>query len=249
MEEVIPGGGMTVVKARFGDDLRRFLVSELGIAPEAGVPTFSNLELKLKSLFGVKSKKLRISYLDKDGDTVTMACDNDLRDALVEQTLDPLRITLHQPRYHSSGMGKDAFEGGSGAKLSTDQPMMYKLSRAIKSVTEVWDEYIKGINGGPAVCELERDPIWKKQEKQYLSRRRAVYEHIRSIARERKIGTEAAAQLIEQSRIESSQTLAQLQQDLCDRRALEFGRKRKRLDEDVGHHAVDAGIVTGATGP
>ena len=39
--------------------------------------------------------------------------------------------------------------------------------------------------------------------------------------------------MLEQRRTDAQQTLAQLQQELCDKRALEFGRKRKRLDDDM----------------
>lgn len=225
MEDVLPGNGLGVVKARYGDDLRRFIVTDLGVT---GIPNYVSLENKLKTLFGVKSKKLRISYLDKDGDTVTMACDADLRDALVEQQLDPLRLTLQPPRYHHKN--DPNFENGVKDAPAT----LYKISRAVKTVPEVWEEYTKGLNGGPAVSDLERDPAWKKTEKQYLSRRRALYENIRVIARNRKITPESAAQVMEQARIEQNQTLAQMQQELCDKRALEFGRKRKRLDEVGG---------------
>jgi len=233
-EPMMTNGGIAVVKARFGDDLRRFLISDLATAPGAAVPTYSALESKLKVLFSVKSKKLRISYLDKDGDTVTMACDADLRDALVEQQLDPLRITLQPPRYNQSSKSDMGFDvGQQRSQMDLAMPPIYKISRAVKQVTEVWEEYTKGLNGGPAVMELERDPSWKKQEKQYLSRRRAIYECIRTIARKENCSPEIAAKMLEQRRTDAQQTLAQLQQELCDKRALEFGRKRKRLDDDM----------------
>lgn len=82
-----------VIKVKYGKTLRRFNAR----VDEAGKLelTVDGLREKIFSLFKLSPKvDLRLTYLDEDGDSVTLADDEDLHDVM-RQSLDPLRITAN----------------------------------------------------------------------------------------------------------------------------------------------------------
>ncbi|KAL3618073.1 hypothetical protein CASFOL_038394 [Castilleja foliolosa] len=80
-----------VIKVKHGDTLRRFNAQIVG--KELNL-TMDALRKKILSLFSFDADtKLMLTYIDEDGDVVTLADDDDLRD-VVKQDLDPLRITV-----------------------------------------------------------------------------------------------------------------------------------------------------------
>jgi hypothetical protein len=54
-----------------------------------------------------------------------------------------------------------------------------RMSRALTTVRQVWQEYTDGINGGPSIQSLERQG-WRRdgRERMYYSRRNCIYRHI-----------------------------------------------------------------------
>ncbi|GER53188.1 ubiquitin-associated protein [Striga asiatica] len=80
-----------VIKVKYGDSLRRFSAKIVG--DEVNF-TMDGLRKKILSLFSFGADaELILIYVDEDGDAVTLADDEDLRDA-VRQDLNPLRITV-----------------------------------------------------------------------------------------------------------------------------------------------------------
>ncbi|XP_073134631.1 protein JOKA2-like [Henckelia pumila] len=80
-----------VIKVKYGDCLRRFNASvtddKLGLS-------MGKLMEKICILFNLPTDtELTLTYIDEDGETVTLIDDEDLRD-VVKQGLDPLRITV-----------------------------------------------------------------------------------------------------------------------------------------------------------
>ncbi|CAA0836141.1 ubiquitin-associated (UBA)/TS-N domain-containing protein / octicosapeptide/Phox/Bemp1 (PB1) domain-containing protein [Striga hermonthica] len=80
-----------VIKVKYGDSLRRFSAKIVG--DELNF-TMDGLRKKILSVFSFGADaELILTYVDEDGDAVTLADDEDLRDA-VRQDLNPLRITV-----------------------------------------------------------------------------------------------------------------------------------------------------------
>ncbi|KAL3695027.1 hypothetical protein R1sor_008678 [Riccia sorocarpa] len=110
-----------VIKVNHADTLRRLtLVKQPG--GDSGL-SFAELETKIREMFHFPaSATLKLTYLDKDRDTVTLENDDDLRDACIYQGLNPLRldVVLVSPEANSSGEPKRApnfntpFEGLEG---------------------------------------------------------------------------------------------------------------------------------------
>ena len=62
-----------------------------------GLPvTFSALQKKINELFSISAEdSLTLTYVDNEGDVVTIADDSDVTDAVVHQGLNPLRLDVH----------------------------------------------------------------------------------------------------------------------------------------------------------
>ncbi|KAL6579803.1 hypothetical protein OROMI_007827 [Orobanche minor] len=86
------GSSSVVIKVKYGDTLRRF--STQIVQGELNL-NMDGLREKIISLFSFDpDTELVLTYIDEDEDVVTLASDDDLRDA-VKQELDPLRITVN----------------------------------------------------------------------------------------------------------------------------------------------------------
>ena len=81
----------------------------------------------------------------------------------------------------------------------------YKLSRRLRTVVEAWQEHEEGLSGGPAVqrLELQHGTAWRKDrtESKYFSRRKVLYDEVRSIADMNAIPSKEAAAMLEERRV------------------------------------------------
>ncbi|KAL3695030.1 hypothetical protein R1sor_008681 [Riccia sorocarpa] len=98
-----------VIKVHHADILRRLTVMEQP-GGDSGL-SFSELEGKIREMFQFpESTKLKITYEDKEKDSVTLENDDDLKDACIYQGLNPLRlvVVLVSPEGKSSGQSGNA---------------------------------------------------------------------------------------------------------------------------------------------
>ncbi|KAE8260366.1 hypothetical protein A4X13_0g385 [Tilletia indica] len=88
--------------------------------------------------------------------------------------------------------------------LQSSEPEKYEQSRIITTITHVWEEYSKGINGGPAVRDLETrwQHKWRADVKnrKFFSQRSKLYSIIQRLAAEKRISEDAAATALESAR-------------------------------------------------
>ena len=82
-------------------------------------------------------------------------------------------------------------------------PPVYKMSRGIKTVTNLWVKWLRGIGGGYAVHELERrwGTKWRNDDRKYFSCRIKIIQAIESYAAIKGISEEVAAGIAERSRV------------------------------------------------
>lgn len=80
----------------------------------------------------------------------------------------------------------------------------YRLSRGLRSVVDVWNEYENGLNGMPAVRTLEQQygAKWRSSEteRRFFSRRKVYYVAFEELARSEGIDTHAVAEKLESQR-------------------------------------------------
>ncbi|RRT70763.1 hypothetical protein B296_00027898, partial [Ensete ventricosum] len=89
------------VAVRYGDTLKRFNAYVLG---EMIDHNMTSLRKKIINLFKLSPEAdLVLTYVDEDGDTVALDDDDELRDAAVNQHLNPLRINVQLKSYASGG--------------------------------------------------------------------------------------------------------------------------------------------------
>ncbi|KAL2643598.1 hypothetical protein R1flu_011185 [Riccia fluitans] len=82
-----------VIKVNYADTLRRLTI---GMQPsgDCGL-TFAELETKIREMFQFPtSANLKLTYLDKEKDVITMQNDEDLKDVCIYQCLNPLRLNV-----------------------------------------------------------------------------------------------------------------------------------------------------------
>lgn len=86
--------GNVVVKVKYGDTLKRFSVyvhRQLMIIDH----DMNKLRNKISNLFNFSNDAIQVlAYIDEDGDVVALDDDDELRDAVLSQRLNPLRITV-----------------------------------------------------------------------------------------------------------------------------------------------------------
>eukprot|EP00249_Psilotum_nudum_P009478 c21959_g1_i1 orf=204-2495(+) len=84
-----------VFKINCGDTLRRVTVPARGDSAGPKL-TFNELETKIREIFKISpTLELKITYIDKENDVVTMGGDQDLEDACVAQLLNPVRLDVN----------------------------------------------------------------------------------------------------------------------------------------------------------
>ena len=94
--------------------------------------------------------------------------------------------------------------GSSASELAATEPPHYEQSRALTTIAHVWEEYERGINGGPAVKELEA--VWQHKwradakNRKFFSQRAKLYRLITRLAVEKRITEDAAAEALDKAR-------------------------------------------------
>ena len=88
-----------------------------------------------------------------------------------------------------------------GAKLEGVEPPKYRMSRAVKTVKDLWREWTVGFRGGPSVTALDnrwgsRWRAGRQAEVQWYSLRLEVIREIRRVARVRRISEDAAMHFV-----------------------------------------------------
>lgn len=78
---------MFTIKAKFGTEIRRLSMTES--------PSFAQLELAIRNLFGLQDKQFDIKYTDEEGDSVNLSSQSELDTVLLTLPKDGLlRITI-----------------------------------------------------------------------------------------------------------------------------------------------------------
>ncbi|XP_047329939.1 protein JOKA2 [Impatiens glandulifera] len=121
-----------VIKVKYGETLRRF---------NAQVNDGGNLDIdmlrlreKIINLFGFSPETdFTLTYVDEDGDVVTLVDDDDLYDVM-NQSLNPLRITV---KLNNRNGGFSTRSSGSSTPMRSHQPFdLNGISKVMKSVPE-----------------------------------------------------------------------------------------------------------------
>ncbi|KAI3759429.1 hypothetical protein L6452_07238 [Arctium lappa] len=140
-----------VIKVKFGETLRRFsaLIHDKKLALDVVM-----LREKIRSLFGFDSDvDFTLTYVDEDGDEVTLADDDDIHD-VVRQSLNPLRITV------KLNNGKSDESNGTSTPLRS---LNSGVSEILKSVPEPFRDVLaklpldlasKASSSAPGIAEL-----------------------------------------------------------------------------------------------
>ena len=88
-----------------------------------------------------------------------------------------------------------------GVELEGAEPPKYRMSRAVKTVKDLWREWTVGFRGGPSVTALDnrwgsRWRAGRQAEVQWYSLRLEVIREIRRVARARRISEDAAMHFV-----------------------------------------------------
>ncbi|KAL2632658.1 hypothetical protein R1flu_004137 [Riccia fluitans] len=116
-----------VVKVKHADTLRRLtLVKQPG--GDSGL-SFAELEAKIRQVCQIsESSKLKLTYLDKDKDKVTLENDDDLKDACIYQGLNPLHLDVVLAPTESN------FPGEPSRAPSFKAPILEGLEEPLKEI-------------------------------------------------------------------------------------------------------------------
>lgn len=107
--------------------LRRFSL------PKRPTPKFSELLVKVQELFELPEPKVfAITYVDDEGDAVTMANDYDVSDALTIQGLNPLRLTVSRVEVDNMKQSHDEAEPEDKKDKQIDD-IADDIARSLKS--------------------------------------------------------------------------------------------------------------------
>lgn len=88
-------------------------------------------------------------------------------------------------------------------------PPRYRMSRGVKSVTDLWREWYSGLGGGYAVNDLELryGASWRNNDRQFYNRRKRIIDEIKKYATVHSVTEETAVGIAENRRIERKKTL------------------------------------------
>ncbi|XXG49423.1 hypothetical protein AAC387_Pa02g3613 [Persea americana] len=157
------------VKVKYGDTLRRFTAY---VNEGLGVMDLNMNVLRTKSLnfFNLSLETdLTFTYVDEDGDVVTLGDDNDLRDAVIGQHLNPLRITVLSKASKAEASDTKSQSESSASTRATPLrielpfPINAGVEDALKSVPEPFrnallkfynDLISKAASSAPVITEL-----------------------------------------------------------------------------------------------
>ncbi|XP_024973427.1 protein NBR1 homolog [Cynara cardunculus var. scolymus] len=134
----------TVIKVKFGDTLRRFNVL---IQKEEFNFDIVMLRNKICSLFGFSPDvDFTLTYIDEDGDVVTLCDDDDLQD-VAAQSLDPLRITVSLDTDNLDRSSLTSSESSTPLSSPQDQlPSQFLNSRVLEILKYVPESLHDGLS-------------------------------------------------------------------------------------------------------
>ncbi|KAK4427087.1 protein JOKA2 [Sesamum alatum] len=153
-----------VIKVKYGDMLRRFNAE---IVDEELNLSMDGLRKKILSLFSLApDTELMLTYIDEDGDVVTLVDDDDLHD-VVKQALNPLRITIKV----NAGKNGRQYDRPSGSSTPLRSPRVQQpfqnlttgVSELLRTVPEPLRETLgklsadltsKASSSAPGITEL-----------------------------------------------------------------------------------------------
>lgn len=141
-----------VIKVKYGETLRRFYAR----INEAG-----NLELSLNGLLEkvlsllslAPETDLTLTYLDEDGDSVTLADDEDLSDAMC-QSLNPLRITV-KVNSEKDGISSNTRSSGNSTPTRSSPRVSQPLPDFSSTVSKILKDVPEPI--GEALTKISLD--------------------------------------------------------------------------------------------
>ncbi|KAL0356249.1 UNVERIFIED_CONTAM: protein JOKA2 [Sesamum radiatum] len=129
-----------VIKVKYGDMLRRFsapiIDEELGLSMDG-------LREKILSLFSfAPDTKLMLSYIDEDGDVVTLVDADDLRD-VVKQGLNPIRITVKLSSEKTARRFNSSSESSTPLRSPRVQPPLQNLQAGVSEILKTVPEPLR----------------------------------------------------------------------------------------------------------
>lgn len=129
-----------VIKVKYGETLRRF---NSGIVDGKLALDMNELREKVLSLFSFPAgSELAFTYVDEDGDVVTLADEEDLRD-VVRQSLNPLRVTVKLNV--EKGASSQSRSSGNSTPLRSPriQPPLQVLSSSVSEILNSVPEAVR----------------------------------------------------------------------------------------------------------
>ena len=140
----------------------------------------------------------------------------------------PAPLSIAESSRHASARASAAASPSpqpqQGPESESEQPPIYRMCRAVKSVRALWREWTEGLGGNPSVAAL--DSKWgsrwragRQNELQWYSLRLEVIKEIKRVAQAQRVSEEAA---MRQVNLQQEQMQCSLDQ-LCKR--LRAGRK------------------------
>ncbi|KAL0417192.1 UNVERIFIED_CONTAM: protein JOKA2 [Sesamum latifolium] len=129
-----------VIKVKYGDMLRRFnapiVDEELGLSMDG-------LREKILSLFSfAPDTKLMLSYIDEDGDVVTLVDADDLRD-VVKQGLNPIRITVKLSSEKTARRFNSSSESSTPLRSPRVKPPLQNLQAGVSEILKTVPEPLR----------------------------------------------------------------------------------------------------------
>jgi len=125
-------------KIKYGNMFRRIRDSRFPDFSDYGPDmTFSKLEETIRRIFKLpETFKFDMVYTDNDNDEVTMTDDGDIRDAVVYQKLNPLRVTVLAQESQRSAFDDSLRESLAGDPPSWAADIILKLDQLLLAVNK-----------------------------------------------------------------------------------------------------------------
>uniref|UniRef100_A0A1D1Y246 Uncharacterized protein C6orf106 n=1 Tax=Anthurium amnicola TaxID=1678845 RepID=A0A1D1Y246_9ARAE len=155
-----------VVKVKYGDTLRRFNVSVHGRDFDHDM---NKLRTKIINFFKFNANaNMILTYIDEDGDAVTLVDDDELRDAVFRQHLNPLRINVQlntdfaaraeaRPHLEASNIApKTGTQGIQASHLSSIDDALQSVPDPLRGVlSKISHDFMsKAAASAPALAEF-----------------------------------------------------------------------------------------------
>jgi hypothetical protein len=135
-----------------------------------------------------------------------------------------LQITVRLPEEALPIAGDMILDGNSQGQAHQEpnpeqaQPSQYRMSRSLNTVSEVWDEFKRGINGNPPVEMLEHlyGAKWRRSEaeRKFFERRSKVIRLVESVMEENALNDVAAIQAVDAWLLQNQKSVAWLSRNI-----------------------------------